>query len=197
MNIDYVKCFDLIPQAVVLALALDLGMDQGVARALGPMYKQLRRSFRVAGCLGAWWRATNGIPQGCPLFVTLVNVLTTIRKWEVDALREQVCVATVALPLALVAAQTDNESDQAGQCSNSAEEPEQPELCLQLQAQGRGLAALGASGYADDTQAVAPGTAPLQRTAPTTEAWLISLPQVHLVENLTQATHTQNRGKIT
>ena len=49
MSIDYVKCFDLIPQAVVLALALELGMDPGVARAPGAMYKQLRRAFKVAG----------------------------------------------------------------------------------------------------------------------------------------------------
>ena len=169
MSIDYVKCFDLIPQAVVLALVLELGMDPGVARALGAMYKQLRRAIKVAGCLGAWWRATNGILQGCPLSVNLVNVLTTIWKWEMDALREQVCVATVALPPALVAAEADRESDQASQHSDSAEESE---LHLQLQAQGPGLAALGASGYADDTQAVAPGTAALQRTTPTTEAWL-------------------------
>ena len=32
MCIDYVKCFDLIPQAVVL------GMDTGTCRALGAMY---------------------------------------------------------------------------------------------------------------------------------------------------------------
>ena len=42
MSIDYVKCFDLIPQAVVLAVALELGMDPGTCRALGAMYKQLR-----------------------------------------------------------------------------------------------------------------------------------------------------------
>ena len=99
----------------------------------------------------------------------LVNVLTTIWKWEVDALREQVCVATMALPPALVVAEADSELDQASQHSDSAEELE---LRLQLQEQGPGLVALGASGYADDTQAVAPGTAALQRTAPTTEAWL-------------------------
>ena len=29
MSLDYVKCFDLIPQAVVLALAVELGMDPG------------------------------------------------------------------------------------------------------------------------------------------------------------------------
>ena len=78
ISIDYVKCFDLIAQAIVLALAFELGMDPGVARALRAMYKQLRRAFKVALCLGAWWRATNGILQGCPLSVIPVNVLTTI-----------------------------------------------------------------------------------------------------------------------
>ena len=78
-------------------------------------------------------------------------------------------MATATLPPALVAAEADSESDQASQHCDSAEESE---LHLRLQAQGPGLAALGASGYADDTQAVAPGTAALQRTAPTTEAWL-------------------------
>ena len=61
MSIDYVKCFDLIPQAVVLALALELGMDPGTCRALRAMYKQLRRAFKVAGAPGSWWQATNGI----------------------------------------------------------------------------------------------------------------------------------------
>ena len=61
MSIDYVKCFDLIPQAVVLALALELGMDPGTCRAVGAMYKQLRRAFTVARALGRWWQATNGI----------------------------------------------------------------------------------------------------------------------------------------
>ena len=35
MSIGYVKCFNLTPQAVVLALALELGMDPGACRALG------------------------------------------------------------------------------------------------------------------------------------------------------------------
>ena len=87
MSIDYVKCFDLIPRAVVLALALDVGMDPGTCRALGAMYKQLCWAFKIAGALGLW-QATNGILQGCPLSVILVNVLTTIWKWEVDSLRQ-------------------------------------------------------------------------------------------------------------
>ena len=68
MSIDYVQCFDLIHKAVVLALALELGMDPGTCRALGAMYKQLRRAFKIAGGFGLWWQATNGILKGCPPF---------------------------------------------------------------------------------------------------------------------------------
>ena len=60
-SIDYVKYFDLIPQAIMLALALELGMDPGTCRALGATYKQLHRAFKIAGALGPWWQATNGI----------------------------------------------------------------------------------------------------------------------------------------
>ena len=52
MSIDYIKCGDLIPQAVVLALVLELGMDPGTCRALRAMYKQLRWALKVPGALG-------------------------------------------------------------------------------------------------------------------------------------------------
>ena len=55
MSIDYVKCFDLIPQAVLLALALELGMEPGTCPAPGAMYKQLRRAFKIARAFGLWW----------------------------------------------------------------------------------------------------------------------------------------------
>ena len=70
---DYLKCFDLIPRAVVLTLALGLGMDPRMCCALGAMCEQLRRAFKVAGSLGSWRRTTNGILQGCSLSVILVN----------------------------------------------------------------------------------------------------------------------------
>ena len=60
-SIDYVKCFDLIPQAVALAPGLELGMDPGTCRALRAMYQQLRRAFKIAVVFGPWWQATNGI----------------------------------------------------------------------------------------------------------------------------------------
>ena len=84
VNLDYVKCFDLIPQAVVLRVGQELGLEPGILRALAGMYRQLRRAFKVSGCLGSWWRATNGILQGCPLSVILINLLTTVWKMEID-----------------------------------------------------------------------------------------------------------------
>ena len=44
------------------------------------MHKQLRRAFKIAGPLGQWWQATNGILRDCPLSGIVVNVVTTIRK---------------------------------------------------------------------------------------------------------------------
>ena len=65
---------------MVLRIARELGMDYRVLRALAAMYRQLRRAFRLAGALGAWWQATNGILQGCPLSVILIHLLTTFWK---------------------------------------------------------------------------------------------------------------------
>ena len=52
------------------------------------MYGQLVRAFK----LGSWWKATNGILQGCPLSSILINALMGISKAEIDSLREQVVV---------------------------------------------------------------------------------------------------------
>ena len=130
----------------MLALALELGMDPGTCRALGAMYKQLRRAFKIVGAFGLWWQATKGIFQGCPLLVIVVNVLTTIWKWEVDSLRRQVCAQTAALMPAL---------------DEDAAEDLEPGTPLPLKDAGPGYAALASSGYADDTQAVALGAAAL------------------------------------
>ena len=83
---------------MVLRIARELGMDDGVLRALAAMYRQLRRAFRLAGALGAGWQATNGILQGCPLSVILIDLLTTASKMEIDTMRRHVVVTTAALP---------------------------------------------------------------------------------------------------
>ena len=49
---DYTKCFDLIPQAISMALMEEQGIDEGVLRAFSGMYRQLRHMFKIKGCLG-------------------------------------------------------------------------------------------------------------------------------------------------
>ena len=66
----------------------------------------------------------------------LVNVLTTIGKWAVDSLLRQVCAQTAALPPVMV---------------EVAAEDLEPGGPLPLKDAGPGYAALGSSGYADDT----------------------------------------------
>ena len=79
-GLDYKKCFDLVPQCIALRLAREFGMHLGLLRAVKAMYRQLRRAFKIMGCLGDWLRATNGILQGCPLSVVFINMLTTAWK---------------------------------------------------------------------------------------------------------------------
>ena len=69
----------------------------------------------------------------------------------------QVCARMVALPPVL---------------DEDAAENVEPGAPLPLKDVGPGYAALGSSGYADDTQAVALGAAALGGTVPATEEWL-------------------------
>ena len=85
-GLDYKKCFDLVPQRIALRLAQEFRMAPGALRAVRGMYRQLRRAFKVLGCLGDRLQATNGILQGCPLSVILINMLTTVWKREIDTL---------------------------------------------------------------------------------------------------------------
>ena len=75
---DDVTFFDVILQAVVWVLDLELGLDLGTCCALAAMYKQLCLAFKIAGALGLCRQATKSSFQGCPLSVIVVNVPTTI-----------------------------------------------------------------------------------------------------------------------
>ena len=95
---DYTKCFDLIPKAILVAMLDLMGMERGVLNAFHGMYSQLRRKFKIKGCLGAWWQATNGILQGCPLSVIVINALTTTWNRMIDDTKKPVVVATKKVP---------------------------------------------------------------------------------------------------
>ena len=97
---------------------------------------------------------TSGILQGCPLSAILVDVFTTIRKRDVDSLCRQVGAQKAALSPVL---------------DEDAVDDLEPGAPLPLKDAGPGYTALGSSGYADDTQAVALGAASLQEMVPATE----------------------------
>ena len=95
---DYTKCFDLMPQAISMTVLEVQGIDAGVSRGFWGMYSQLRRMFEIKGCLGAWWAATSGILQGCPLSMVVINAMTTPWKRIIDDLRVPVTVTTKEMP---------------------------------------------------------------------------------------------------
>ena len=152
-GLDHRKCFDTMPQGIVFEVCTRLGWEAEVLAALQAMYCKLVRAFKVAGGLGDWWRATNGILQGCPLLVILVNSLMGVWKAELDSLRDQVVVVPRDLPPYTTLATDDS-------------------TAVVLKRQGLGRAGIGPGGYADDTEVVAPSAAALRHTVPATRKWL-------------------------
>jgi len=78
LSLDYGKCFDRIPVHIVLQLALEQGMSMRLIRPLRSLYASLQRRFRVGAGVGKPFCSTNGIIQGCPLSVLLLNLLVNV-----------------------------------------------------------------------------------------------------------------------
>jgi len=75
VSLDYAKCFDRVPVHIVLKLAEEMGLSARLAVPLASLYEQLVRRFRIGGGVGQELKAANGIIQGCPLSVVLLNLL--------------------------------------------------------------------------------------------------------------------------
>ena len=58
---DYTKCFDSTPQAISTAMLDIQGTEKVVLWVFCGLYAQRRCMFKINGCLGSWWPATNGI----------------------------------------------------------------------------------------------------------------------------------------
>ena len=78
LSLDYQKCFDSLPQKILLQLSKEMGLHERVLRPLGAMYSSLRRRLLFAGSAGEEFVATNGILQGCPLSLVLLNALLAV-----------------------------------------------------------------------------------------------------------------------
>ena len=77
-SLDYGKCFDRVPVHIVLQLAAMQGMSERLIVPLQSLYDSLQRRFRVGSGVGAPFMSTNGIIQGCPLSVVLLNLLVNV-----------------------------------------------------------------------------------------------------------------------
>ena len=76
--IDLSKAFDNIPIEVVFAVCRRMGLYEGLWRGLRGMFARIQRRFKIGGYVGEAFKDTNGILQGCPLSVMLLNVLMAV-----------------------------------------------------------------------------------------------------------------------
>ena len=78
ISLDFSKAFDRLPHSVLLNIARCVGMDEHILCGLSGMYSQLRRAFKVGQHIGEPFTSTNGILQGCPMSVLLLNMFVEV-----------------------------------------------------------------------------------------------------------------------
>ena len=78
ISLDFEKAFDNLPHEVMLQIAAAMGMDPGILTALRGMYEGLKRCFKTGSHVGESFRSSNGILQGCPISVLLLNMFVEV-----------------------------------------------------------------------------------------------------------------------
>ena len=73
IQFDFAKCFDSIPYSIIWDTLSYHGCDANFILLLRHLYTHMHRCFRYAGCIGSFWQATNGLLQGDPLSVIILN----------------------------------------------------------------------------------------------------------------------------
>ena len=68
----------MLPWEHVFALGRQTGLPEQIMGPLQTMYEQLVRHYRVGGMLSEGFMSTNGILQGCPISVVLLNLLMQV-----------------------------------------------------------------------------------------------------------------------
>ncbi|KAJ9469098.1 Retrovirus-related Pol polyprotein from type-2 retrotransposable element R2DM [Diplonema papillatum] len=102
--LDFAKCFDRVPQGIVLRLAEEMGLDARILRPLRAMYRGMKRRFKLPLGVGSEFEVTSGILQGCPLSVILINALLSIVLRAVSARVPEVSSESLADDATLFAA---------------------------------------------------------------------------------------------
>ena len=77
-SFDYKKCFDQLPHEIAFALAEYMGMSRVLIKVLREVYATLERHFKLPGGIGEPMIPTNGILQGCPLSIILLNIIMSV-----------------------------------------------------------------------------------------------------------------------
>ena len=104
LQFDFAKCFDSIPYAVIWSTLKHYGCDSTFVDLLSHLYNNISRCFRYAGCIGSFWYATNGLLQGDPLSVVilncvlcpLINRLSTVEDLSVYAFADDLIVVSTS-----------------------------------------------------------------------------------------------------
>ena len=76
--VDLAKAFDSVPIDITFRILELIGMDAKLLRAIRGIYAQLHRRFKIGRYVGQAFKSTNGILQGCPLSVMLLNAIMAI-----------------------------------------------------------------------------------------------------------------------
>ena len=104
LQFDFAKFFDSIPYCVIWSTLRHYGCDSAFIDLLSHLYANISRCFRYAGCLGSFWYAANGLLQGDPLSVVilncvlcpLVNPLSTVEDLSVYAFADDLTVVSTS-----------------------------------------------------------------------------------------------------
>ena len=91
ISIDFEKAFDRVPWQHVFEIGQAAGLPESILRPLKSMYMNLTRHFRIGGMVGRGFVSTNGILQGCPLSIILLNLLMQV--WASAVENESGCKA--------------------------------------------------------------------------------------------------------
>jgi len=81
---DLAKAFDNVPQEIMFRLLAKFGADVRIINGLRGMYQQVKRRFRIGAYVGEAFTATNGILQGCPLSIMMLNALMAVLHRALD-----------------------------------------------------------------------------------------------------------------
>ena len=72
------KAFVNIPIEVTFSVCSAAGMDNRLHQGLKGMCERMKRQFNIGGYFGCEFQDTNGLLQGCPLSVMLLNIWMSV-----------------------------------------------------------------------------------------------------------------------